>query len=190
MTSVTFDFESGPTFTLAVVVSGIWPVAFPYSLFSWVACVPTRVEKAVARCRRRRVFWGGIFNNSANVSALKRGSSIYVGASAQRPLMMQRSDDKIYRKYSLLLTMRPPWTPLPRRLGAYSARSIYCSKPLHHTMVGPLHHFWGRGLFLKKKNHYILFNPFTVLKDTQVRWRILDLLPSSGAFVLWHFWLG
>lgn len=150
MTSVTFDFESGPTFTLAVVVSGIWPVAFPYSLFSWVACVPTRVEKAVARCRRRRVFWGGIFNNSANVSALKRGSSIYVGASAQRPLMMQRSDDKIYRKYSLLLTMRPPWTPLPRRLGAYSARST----ALSHSITRWLDHCTtseGEGCFWRKK---------------------------------------
>lgn len=65
------------TFTLAVVVSGTWPVALPYSRFSCMAWGPTRAAKAVARWRRSKVFCGGIFKSSAKVSELKRGSKIY-----------------------------------------------------------------------------------------------------------------
>lgn len=70
----------GFTFTLAVVVRGTWPEALAYSLFSCAAWPPTRAEKAVARWRRKSVFWGGIFNSRANVSELKRGSRIWGGA--------------------------------------------------------------------------------------------------------------
>lgn len=71
------------TFTLAVVVRGMWPVALAYSLFSCATWIPTRAEKAVARWRRNRVFWGGIFNSRARVSELKRGSRICGGAKGR-----------------------------------------------------------------------------------------------------------
>lgn len=127
------------TFTLAVVVRGTWPVAFPYSRFSCAAWVPIRAEKAVARWRRSKVFCGGIFNSRAKVSELKRGSRIYERAFRQQ--MAWTNLDFLacnVKKNSkcTVLTISPPWTPLPRRLGAYSARST----ALSHSITRWLDH--------------------------------------------------
>lgn len=136
------------TFTLAVVVRGMWPVALPYSRFSCMAWGPTSAEKAVARWRRSKVFWGGIFNSRAKVSELKRGSRIYGKASEQQKkatnLGLRANSAGITWKtcrraqnWQLqLLTISPPWTPLPRRLGAYSARST----ALSHSITRWLDH--------------------------------------------------
>lgn len=65
------------TLTLAVMLSGVYPAAWVYSLFSCCACVPTRLLKLVVRWRLRSVFCGGMFSSMASVSKLNRGSSIY-----------------------------------------------------------------------------------------------------------------
>lgn len=150
------------TFTLAVVVRGTWPVALPYSRFSCVAWCPTRAAKAVARWRRSKVFCGGIFNSSAKVSELKRGSSIYGRAYWQKKtttnVVIQSCHEcmwKTCRKAQNLLTISPPCTPLPRRLGAYSARST----ALSHSITRWFDHCTtseGEGFFCQSQKQKVL----------------------------------
>lgn len=65
------------TLTLAVMLSGEYPAASMYSLFSFWACTPTRLLKLVFKWRLSSVFWGEMFNSMAIVSELNRGSNIY-----------------------------------------------------------------------------------------------------------------
>lgn len=129
------------TLTLAVMLSGVQPAAWVYSLFSCWACGPTRLLKLVVRWRLRSVFWGGMFSSMASVSRLNRGSSIY-----GKPRLF-----KIFKKRNTNNTTCTHDEPSVHA-AAPQVRGIFCqvhwSQPLHHSVVGPLDHLAGRELVL------------------------------------------
>lgn len=116
-------------------------MAVPYSRFSCTACKPTSAEKAVARWRRSRVFCGGMLSSRASVSEVKRGSRICgrsrfgdIQHEREGATPQERDEERKWDSYDETAVDAAP----PQIRGELS--KIHGSQPLHHAMVGPLHH--------------------------------------------------
>lgn len=112
------------TLTLAVMLSGLYPAASVYSLFSCWACAPTRLLKLVVRWRLSRVFWGGMFSSMASVSELNRGSSIYVKRGMLRCFVQRFSFFLSHKLWHYVHSQR-------------ALHAHHCPSGLAHTLPGP-----------------------------------------------------